>query len=247
MNMSIDVRAVLPAVEQPTLVMYRSPDAPDAVETRDKPQALYMAERLPNARLAEVPGRPGFLPPSRRPLEEFLPEAWLDDQRRQTEPQRVLATVLHRPLRIDVTAAELGPRWQLLLQAHNAAIRRELARFRGREIDTAGDGFFASGFEGPARAIRCAVAIRDTVRELGRSIRIGIHTGECDLVDGKLAGLAVNIGARVAAQADEQEVLVSSTVRDLVAGSGITFTTRCTPGRRGASHARFAAPGTSGA
>jgi len=104
--------------------------------------------------------------------------------------------------------------------------RRELARHAGREIDTAGDGFFASGFDGPARAIRCGCAIRDAISDLGLGIRIGVHTGECDIVDDKLSGLAVNIGARVAAQAEEGEVLVSGTVRDLVAGSGIEFESR---------------------
>jgi class 3 adenylate cyclase len=123
-------------------------------------------------------------------------------------------------------AVELGPRWPAVLEAHNAAIRREIARHRGREIDTAGDGFFASGFDGPARAIRCACAIRDAIREVGLAIRVGVHTGECDLVDGKLAGLAVVIGSRIAAEAGDGEVLVSGTVKDLVAGSDIAFETR---------------------
>jgi class 3 adenylate cyclase len=105
-------------------------------------------------------------------------------------------------------------------------VRRQLVRFSGEEIKTAGDGFFASGFDGPARALRCACAIRDAVMELGLGIRIGVHTGECDVVDGKLEGLAVVIGARVAAQAEAGEVLVSGTVRDLVAGSGIDFESR---------------------
>jgi class 3 adenylate cyclase len=112
------------------------------------------------------------------------------------------------------------------LGEHNARIRRELARHAGREIDTAGDGFFASGFDGPARAIRCGCAIRDAIGELGLGIRIGVHTGECDIVDDKLSGLTVTIGARVAAQAEEGEVVVSGTVRDLVAGSGIEFESR---------------------
>src|SRR5262249_9664393 len=125
-----------------------------------------------------------------------------------------------------VKAAELGIEWPSLLAGHNAVIRRELARFRGETIDTAGDGFFASGFDGPARAIRCASAISDAVGALGLGIRVGVHTGECDVVDGKLAGLAVAVGARVAAQAAVGEVLVSGTVKDLVAGSGITFDAR---------------------
>jgi class 3 adenylate cyclase len=150
--------------------------------------------------------------------------------RRPPEAQRLLATVLFTDL-VDstATAVELGPRWGDLLREHNARIRRELARHSGRTVDTAGDGFFASGFDGPAQAIRCAHAIREAVAELGLRIRIGIHTGECEIIDGKPGGLAVVIGARVAAQADGDEVLVSGTVRDLVAGSGIAFESR---GRR---------------
>jgi class 3 adenylate cyclase len=121
---------------------------------------------------------------------------------------------------------ESGGAWPSLLAEHNARIRRELTRFRGETVDTAGDGFFASGFDGPARAIRCACAIRDAVSSLGLGIRVGVHTGECDVVDGKLAGLAVAVGARVAAEADVGEVLVSGTVKDLVAGSGIAFDAR---------------------
>jgi class 3 adenylate cyclase len=156
-----------------------------------------------------------------------MPRAWADYQRLQAQPQRVLATVLFTDIAGSTRkAVELGPRWQELLREHNALIRRELSRYQGREIDTAGDGFFASGFDGPARAIRCGCAIRDAIRNLGLGIRVGVHTGECDLVDDKLSGIAVNIGARVAAQADEGEVLVSGTVKDLVAGSGITFEPR---------------------
>jgi class 3 adenylate cyclase/pimeloyl-ACP methyl ester carboxylesterase len=227
MNMSVDVRPVLSAIQQPTLVMYRSRDAPDAEETRDEPQAHYIGEHIPHARVVEVPGREGFLDAAAPFLEDFLPEAWDEHQSRSAAPQRVLATVLFTDL-LDSTlrATELGPRWQELLRAHNAAIRRQLVRFRGQEIDTAGDGFFASGFDGPARAIHCACAIRDAIHELGLGIRIGLHTGECDVVDGKLAGLAVNTGARIAAQARDGEVLVSRTVRDLVAGSGIEFEER---------------------
>ena len=139
----------------------------------------------------------------------------------------MLATVLFTDL-VDSTATALaaGSAWPELLAEHNAVIRRELARFRGETIDTAGDGFFASGFDGPARAIRCACAIRDAVGSLGLGIRVGVHTGECDVVDDKLAGLAVAVGARVAAKADVGEVLVSGTVKDLVAGSGISFDAR---------------------
>src|SRR5205085_8954967 len=157
-------------------------------------------------------------------IADFVVDAW---EERAVERRRVLATVLFTDL-VDstATAAELGAAWPSLLEEHNAAIRRELGRFRGETIDTAGDGFFASGFDGPARAIRCACAIRDAVGALGLGVRVGVHTGECDVVDGKLSGLAVTIGSRVAAEATAGEVLVSGTVRDLVAGSGIEFGTR---------------------
>jgi class 3 adenylate cyclase len=139
----------------------------------------------------------------------------------------VLATVLFTDLvGSTARAAELGDhRWRDLLAQHHAAVRRELERFGGRELDTSGDGFFAS-FDGPARAIRCARAIVDAVRPLGLDVRAGLHTGEVELLGGKVAGIAVNIGARVAANADAGEVLVSGTVRDLVAGSGIAFEDR---------------------
>ncbi len=143
------------------------------------------------------------------------------------ESDRMLATVLFTDI-VDATAKaiELGDRhWRELLERHHAFVRRELIRFRGREVDNAGDGFLAT-FDGPARAIRCARAIVDGVHDLGLSVRAGLHTGECELAEGKVAGIAVHTGARVAAQALADEVLVSSTVKDLVAGSGITFTER---------------------
>ncbi len=142
----------------------------------------------------------------------------------RVETDRVLATVLFTDL-VDSTAkaVELGDReWTKLLGEHRALVRRQLGRYRGREIDTAGDGFFAS-FDGPARAIRCADAIVEGSSALDLRVRVGIHTGECELVDGKLGGIAVHIGARIAAEAATGEVLVSSTVKDLVAGSGLEF------------------------
>jgi len=136
-------------------------------------------------------------------------------------------------VRATETAATLGDaRWRALLQSHHALVREHLARFRGREIDTAGDGFFAS-FDGPARGIRCARAIVDAVRELGIEVRAGLHAGECELIDGKVGGVAVHIGARVASEAAAGEVLVSSTVRDLVAGSGLSFEDRGLHGLKG--------------
>ena len=146
-----------------------------------------------------------------------------------SDPERVLTTVLFTDI-VGSTerAVELGDsRWSDLLREHHALVRRELARFRGREIDTAGDGFFAS-FDGPARAIRCACAIRDAVRTLGIELRSALHTGECEFVGDKPAGVAINTGARVAAKAAPGEVLVSRTVKDLVAGSGIEFEERGT-------------------
>lgn len=150
------------------------------------------------------------------------------------EPERVLATVLFTDL-VGSTekAIELGDRrWRDILQQHHALVRQQLARFRGRELDTAGDGFFAA-FDGPARAIRCACAIPEAVHSLGLEVRAGLHTGECEVIDGKVGGIAVHIGARVAAQARPGEVLVSSTVRDLVAGSGIVFQDRGTATLKG--------------
>ncbi|HYZ76845.1 MAG TPA: adenylate/guanylate cyclase domain-containing protein [Gaiellaceae bacterium] len=146
---------------------------------------------------------------------------------RPAEPERILATVLFTDI-VGSTerAAELGDRaWRDLLQRHHALVRSEIARFRGSEIDTAGDDVFAS-FEGPARAIGCACAVRSAVRELGLEMRAGVHTGECELDGEKPRGIAVHIGARVAAEAQPGEVLVSSTVKDLVAGSGLGFEDR---------------------
>ena len=221
MNMDIDVRSALPTIQVPTLVVHRSADLDDERDTSATEIARYLAARIPDSRLIEV-GRFDWMP--FKEIADFVVGAW---ERRAVERRRVLATVLFTDL-VDstATAAELGGAWPSLLAEHNAVIRRELARFRGETIDTAGDGFFASGFDGPARAIRCACAIRDAVTSLGLGIRVGVHTGECDVVDGKLAGLAVAVGARVAGRADVGEVLVSGTVKDLVAGSGIAFDTR---------------------
>jgi class 3 adenylate cyclase len=145
----------------------------------------------------------------------------------ETEPDRVLATVLLTDIvGSTARAAELGDSaWRALLERHHTAVREQLAHFRGVEHDTAGDGFFAS-FDGPARAIRCACAIREAVEAIGLEVRAGLHTGECELFDGKVSGIAVATGARVSAQAGPGEVLVSQTVKDLVAGSGIIFDDR---------------------
>jgi pimeloyl-ACP methyl ester carboxylesterase len=221
MNMDVDVRSALATIQAPTLIVHRTADIDDESDTSAKEIARYMTGQIASSRSLEV-GRFDWLP--YREIAEFVVDAW---ERRSVERSRVLATVLFTDL-VDSTAkaVEAGGAWPSLLAEHNAAIRRELARFRGETIDTAGDGFFASGFDGPARAIRCGCAIRDAVGSLGLGIRVGVHTGECDVVDGKLAGLAVAVGARVAARADVGEVLVSGTVKDLVAGSGIVFDPR---------------------
>jgi class 3 adenylate cyclase len=186
-----------------------------------------MAERIPGAKLVELPGNDHipWVGDSEAILGEV--EQFLTGVRHQPVPERVLATVLFTDI-VNATqrAAELGDRqWRDLLARHNSLIRGELGQFRGREIDTAGDGFFVT-FDGPARAIRCAEAIRDAVKQLGLTVRLGLHTGECEIMDEKVTGIAVHIGARVMDHAAPGEVLVSSTVKDLVAGSGIGFVDR---------------------
>lgn len=227
MNMLIDVRHVLPAIRVPTLVLHHTSDAWVKVE-----RGRDLAQRIPGASFVELPGN-GHIPPIAEvgpvldEIERFLGRAWEAGDQDKSEPDRVLATVLFTDIvGSSEHAAALGDRgWREMLEQHHELVRRQLVRFRGREVDTAGDGFFAS-FDGPARAIRCACAISESVRELGLDVRAGLHTGECELVDGKVAGIAVHTGARVASQAHPGEVLVSSTVKDLVAGSGIDFRDR---------------------
>jgi pimeloyl-ACP methyl ester carboxylesterase len=222
MNREIDARNVLPTVRVPTLIVHRTGDRNIRIQ-----QARYMAQRIPGAKLVELSGEdhmPWF-GDSDALLGEV--EEFLTGVRHEPEPDRVLATVLFTDI-VDATerAAELGDRaWRDLLARHHSLIRRELSRFRGREIDTAGDAFFAT-FDGPARAIRCAGAIRDAVTSLGLTIRVGLHTGECEVMDEKITGIAVHIGARVMSHAAPGEVLVTSTVKDLVAGSGLGFVDR---------------------
>jgi class 3 adenylate cyclase len=230
MNRDIDIRHVLPTVRVPALVMHGSADRIVPVEV-----GRYTAERLGAARFVELPDvghmALGGSSADRIQVEmkRFLTEVWQTGAWEETEPERMLATVLFTDI-VESTekAIELGDRgWRDILERHNALVRRELLRHRGREVDSAGDGFLAT-FDGPARAIRCASAIVDGVRELGLTVRAGLHTGECEVADGKVAGIAVHTGARVAARAGAGEVLVSSTVKDLVAGSGITFVERGT-------------------
>jgi class 3 adenylate cyclase/alpha-beta hydrolase superfamily lysophospholipase len=220
----IDARHVLPAVRVPTLVVH-------AVEDPTFPVggAQYMAEQIPGAKLIEVPGNESLTDRLLDESEHFLHGVWEAGGWEEPEPERVLATILFTDI-VGSTerAAVLGDRaWHELLQRHHELVRQQLVRFRGREVNTAGDGFFAS-FDGPARAIRCAQAIAEGVHTLGLEVRAGLHTGECELLDGKVAGIAVHTGARVAAEAAPGEVLVSSTVKDLVAGSGIAFQDRGT-------------------
>ena len=227
MNREIDVRGVLGAIHVPTLILYRSGDHPFIVGG-----SRYLAEHIPHATQVELPGAEHAIAAGNTPalldqVEPFLLTAWEERQSVESEPERVLATVLFTDIvGSTARAAELGDRgWRELLTRHHGLIRRELTRFRGRELDTAGDGFFAS-FDGPARAIRCASQVATAVKELGIDIRAGLHTGECEVIDGKVGGIAVHIGARVASEAGPGEVLVSSTVKDLVAGAGIEFSER---------------------
>jgi len=221
MNSQIDVRAVLPSIRVPTLVLHRRGDHDSRPE-----EGRYIAERIEGARFVELSGAE-HVPwvDADQILDEV--EEFLTGVRRASEPDRVLATVLFTDI-VGSTEriSKLGDhRWSELLARHHGAVRRELERFRGREIDTTGDGFIAA-FDGPARAIRAAVAIRDALRTLGLEIRTGLHTGECEQVEGELAGIAVHTGARISALAGPDEVLVSATVRDLVSGSGIAFEDR---------------------
>jgi class 3 adenylate cyclase/pimeloyl-ACP methyl ester carboxylesterase len=227
MNKEIDVRHVLPAIRVPTQIRRRVGETAVPHEL-----AELMAQKIAGAEVVEVPGTARFATGSQAlqglgSIGRFLTETWESGGWEDQEPDRVLATVLFTDIvGSSEKASELGDRaWRELLERHHALVRRELVRFRGREVDTVGDGFFAS-FDGPARAIRSACAIVEQVRELGLEVRVGLHTGECEVVDGKVAGIAVHTGTRVAAQAGPGEVLVSSTVKDLVAGSGLRFEDR---------------------
>jgi class 3 adenylate cyclase len=217
-----DARHILPVIRVPTLIVQREGDRVSRVDG-----ARYMAERITGAKYLELPGADHFpwvgdIDSILDPVEEFL-----TGTRAEREPDRVLATVLFTDI-VGSTerAAAIGDRrWRELLDGYYAIARRELPRFRGREVDTAGDGFFAA-FDGPARAVRCAEAIGAGVRSLGIEVRAGLHTGECEVMGDKVGGIAVHIGARVAALARPGEVLVSNTVKDLVAGSGLVFEER---------------------
>ena len=226
MNIQIDIRHILPAIRVPTLVLHNTRDRWVEVE-----RGRDLARRIPGAAFVEFPieghiTTAADLPPVVEEIGRFLRDVW-ETLHVVQEPERVLATVMFTDIvGSTAKAAEVGDaRWRELLERHHLLIRRELVRARGKEVDTAGDGFFAA-FDGPARAIRCAREIAESVKELGLEVRVGLHTGECELIDGKVAGIAVHTGARVAAKADPGEVFVSSTVKDLVAGSGLIFEDR---------------------
>ena len=222
MCVDTDVRSVLPAIRVPTLVVHRTGDRATPVEG-----GRYLAEHIPGARLEEVTGIDHFpwVGDSDAILDEV--EHFVTGRWHHAEPDRILATVLFTDI-VDSTKqlAQRGDRsWRELLGQFYAALRAEIERYRGREIDTAGDGLFAT-FDGPARAIRCACATRQAIAPLGVALRAGLHTGECEVVGDKVSGIAVHLGARVCASAEPNEVLVSSTVKDLVAGSDLRFTGR---------------------
>jgi pimeloyl-ACP methyl ester carboxylesterase len=224
-----DARHILPAIHVPTLVLHRVGDLVTRVEG-----GRYIAEHIPGAKYVELPGDDhwpwvGDVDALVDEVEEFLTGV-----RHGREVDRVLATVMVTDIvgSTERAAREGDRRWRELLERHHAAVRKELARFRGREIDTAGDGFLAT-FDGPARAIGCGNAVVDALGRLDLPVRVGLHTGECEVMNERMGGIAVHIAARVAAMAAAGEVLVSSTVKDLVAGSGIRFVDRGVHGLKG--------------
>jgi class 3 adenylate cyclase len=219
----LDVRDVLPAIRVPTLIVHHTDDplVPTAA-------GKYVADHIPGAKYVELPGRNAvhFVEPDWRPSFQEMAQ-FLTGEQADVADDRVLATVLFTDI-VDSTrrAAELGDRdWHAMLDAHDAVVRSQLTRFRGREVNTSGDGFLAM-FDGPQRAIRCAMSTRDAVQSLGIEVRAGLHTGECEVRGDDIAGIAVHIGARVSALAGANDVLVSSTLRDLVIGSGLKFEDR---------------------
>ena len=218
----MDVRALLPAIRVPTLVVHHTDDAAIPREW-----GKYVADHISGAKYVALPGRNWHhgVEPWRASFQEVA--QFLTGHQAVVADDRVLATVLFTDI-VDSTrrAAEIGDRdWHALLDAHDTVVRSQLLRFRGREVNTGGDGFLAM-FDGPQRAIRCALAIRDAVRAFGIEVRAGLHTGECEIRGDDIGGIAVHIGARVSALAEPNDVLVSSTLRDLVIGSGLEFEDR---------------------
>ena len=234
-NFEIDVRHVLPAIQAPTLILHRVGDRAIPVEA-----GRYLARRIRGAKYVELPGDDHLLQAFDQATLDLLideMEEFITGTRHGPEPDRELVTVMFTDIvgSTERAVAVGDRRWRELLEGYVGLARRQLERFRGREIDVAGDGLFAI-FDGPARAIRCACTIRDAVRQLGLQVRVGLHTGECEVAGSKVSGIAVHTGARVAAAARPQEILVSATVKDLVAGSGIQFDDR-------GSHALKGVPG----
>ena len=224
-NYEIDVRHVLPAIQAPTLILHRVGD-----KTIPVAAGRYLAQHIPGAKYVELPGDDHLLQAFDQPTLDLLIdeiEEFVTGARSGPEPDRALVTVMFTDIvsSTERVAAVGDRRWRELLDGYVGVARQQLERFRGREIDVAGDGLFAI-FDGPARAIRCACAIRDAVQRLGLEVRTGVHTGECEVAGSKVSGIAVHTGARIAAASRPQEVLASGTVRDLVAGSGIRFDDR---------------------
>jgi pimeloyl-ACP methyl ester carboxylesterase len=222
MTRDIDVRGILPAIRVPTLVLHRSDD-----RRIDVGGSRYIAQAIPTAKYVELPGQDHlfWVGDSEAIIDEI--EEFLTGARHTVEPTRVLATVMFTDM-VESTsrAAELGDaRWSALISDHDRLVRAEVARYRGREIDRRGDGFIAI-FDGPARTIQCALSIIERAHELGIRIRAGLHTGEIDLIESGIAGIAVHVAARIESLAGPDEVLVSGTVRDLVAGSKLSFSDR---------------------
>jgi len=224
-NFEIDVRHVLATIQAPTLILHRVGDKTIPVEA-----GRYLAQHIRGAKYVELPGEDHLLQAFDQATLDLLideMEEFITGARSGPEPDRVLVTVMFTDIvgSTERAVAVGDRRWRELLDGYVGVARRQLERFRGREIDVAGDGLFAV-FDGPARAIRCACAIRDAVHQLGLEVRAGLHTGECEVAGSKVSGIAVHTGARIAAAARPQEVLASGTVRDLVAGSGIQFDDR---------------------
>ena len=222
MSMEIDIRAILPTLHVPTLVLHRSGDRLIRIE-----EGRYVAEHIPGAKLVELNGIDHFwwVGDTESIVNEI--QLFLTGEQQVLEPDRVLATLLFTDI-VESTkrAAEIGDRrWHDLLDIHDTSMRKEIARFRGRAVKTTGDGFLAT-FDGPARAIHCAFALRDEAQKLGIEIRAGLHTGEIELMEHDVGGIAVHLAARVMAQAQANEVWLSRTVKDLVVGSGFEFSER---------------------